>query len=83
MSSTHDEFAEFDTDETTFDAMLDDAEPAELIAAPARVTVTVGEGVPVTLGDSVLTSAGRRRLDGQARRRHAIRHDAPSERVAS
>lgn len=34
-----DEFAEFETDEATFDAMLEQAEPAELVPRPACVTV--------------------------------------------
>lgn len=35
-----DEFAEFDMDEAEFDARMDAAEPAELVAVPVRPTIT-------------------------------------------
>jgi hypothetical protein len=35
-----DEFAEFDMDEAEFDARMEAAEPGELVAGPARLTVT-------------------------------------------
>ena len=41
MSPTEDEFAEFDTDEATFDAMMAAAEPAELAQAALVATVTI------------------------------------------
>jgi hypothetical protein len=41
MSPTEDEFAEFDTDEATFDAMMAAAEPAELTHGPLEATVTI------------------------------------------
>lgn len=40
MPRDDDEFAEFDTDETEFDARMEAAEPAELVAGPLRPTVT-------------------------------------------
>lgn len=83
MPGTDEEFAEFETDEATFDAMLDRAEPAELVAPPARVSVTVSRGVQITMGDSASTRAGRSRLESRARRRPAIRHDERIEQVAS
>jgi hypothetical protein len=54
-----DEFAEFDTDEATFDAMMRAAEPAELVAGRHHVTVrvvTLPAGVQVSVGNA--TSAG-------------------------
>lgn len=33
------EFAEFDTDDATFDAMLEQAEPVQLVPPPVRVTL--------------------------------------------
>ena len=44
MPTTDDEFAEFDTDEATFDAMMEAAEPAELADSAARTTATVAQG---------------------------------------
>jgi hypothetical protein len=41
MTATEDEFAEFETDEATFDAMMAEAEPAELVPAPTPTTVTI------------------------------------------
>ena len=40
MRGEDDEFAEFDMDEAEFDARMAAAEPAELVAGPARATVT-------------------------------------------
>src|SRR5689334_18223345 len=48
-----DEFAEFETNEATFDAMMAEAEPAELVAAPARCTAMRIE----LAGDAVFTLA--------------------------
>lgn len=40
MPRDDDEFAEFDMDEVEFDARMEAAEPAELVAGPVRPTVT-------------------------------------------
>lgn len=48
-----DEFAEFDTDESTFDAMMAHAEPAEIVA---RRTVTLSQE-PVWSMSIAVTSA--------------------------
>jgi hypothetical protein len=61
-----DEFAEFETGEATFDAMLEQAEPAELVPHPTRVTVlsaardaiTFREGLPLSIGNAASTVVG-------------------------
>lgn len=85
-----DEFAEFETDEATFDAMMAEAEPAELVPPPARVTtvlspardvVTFAHGLPVTI--SVATSAATGEIQQETIRVQPIRQDRYVERVAS
>jgi hypothetical protein len=44
MPPTEDEFAEFDTDEATFDAMMAESERVELVEHPAGTTVVVEQG---------------------------------------
>jgi hypothetical protein len=48
MPPTEDEFAEFDTNEATFDAMMAEAEPVELVPAPPRTTVTIEQAGEAT-----------------------------------
>lgn len=85
-----DEFAEFETDEATFDAMMAEAEPAELVPPPARMTtvlspardvVTFAHGLPVTIG--VATSADAGEIQQGPIRALPIRQDRYAERVAS
>lgn len=84
------EFAEFDTDEAAFDAMLARAEPAELVAPPRRVTVlsaardavTFLQGLPISIGDASSTSLGRRTEQGPQRLGPAVRPEQPLEEVA-
>lgn len=86
----NDEFAEFETDEATFDAMLERAEPAELVPPPAfitvlsaaRDTVTFQRGLPVSVGDSSSTRTGLPIRQSPARRPPAIRQEQPTEKVA-
>jgi len=85
-----DEFAEFDTDGATFEAMLEQAEPAELVDPPADVTqastardtIRVPPGIPISLPASTLTVAGRRIRESRARRPPAVRHARPTMEVA-
>lgn len=39
----NDEFAEFETDEATFDAMLEQAKPVELVPRPAFRATALGK----------------------------------------
>lgn len=85
-----DEFAEFDTDEPAFDAMMARAEPAELVAPLRRVTVfsaardavTFLQGLPITIGDASSTGLGRRAEQSPQRLSPAVRHEQPLEEVA-
>ncbi len=60
------EFAEFETDQVTFDAMLEQAEPAELVGPPtcvtvlsaARDTVTFRRGLPLSVDNTASTAVG-------------------------
>lgn len=73
-----DEFAEFDTDEATFDAMLARAEPAEIVAAQqtviveqdddTRFTVNMPAGVTVSVATSRSESVGGRGKHSRQRR---------------
>lgn len=82
------EFAEFETDEATFDAMLEAAEPAELFPPPAHVTVlsaardtiTFAHGLPVTI--SAATSAAAWGIQQSPIRVQPIRQDRHVEQVA-
>jgi hypothetical protein len=85
-----DEFAEFETDEATFDAMMAEAEPAELVPPPARITtvlspardvVTFAHGLPVMIG--VATSADAGEIRQSPIQVQPIRQDRYVERVAS
>lgn len=85
-----DEFAEFETDEATFDAMLEQAEPAELVDPPANVTlasvardvVRIRPGLPISVPDPTSTVAGRLvRQTGP--RLPAVRHAERTAEVAS
>jgi len=89
--SDDDEFAEFETDEATFDAMMAEAEPAELVPPPARVTtvlspaqdvVTFARGLPVTIGVATTTGAASE-IQQSPIRAQPIRQDRNTERVAS
>jgi hypothetical protein len=61
-----DEFAEFETDEATFDAMLEQAKQAELVPrpgwftllSPARDTITFRQGLPLSIGNTASTVVG-------------------------
>ncbi|MGH3864882.1 MAG: hypothetical protein ACRDQ4_01875 [Pseudonocardiaceae bacterium] len=60
-----DGFAEFETDEATFNAMLEQAEPAELVPRPAFVTmwgardaITFRQGLPLSIGNTASTVEG-------------------------
>jgi hypothetical protein len=44
MPRHEDEFAEFETDEATFDAMMAQAQPAEIVASRPTVTVAQDDG---------------------------------------
>ena len=50
MPCSDDEFAEFDTDEATFDAMMAEARPAELVPGHPRSTFTIKQA-----GDATFT----------------------------
>ncbi|MGH3851408.1 MAG: hypothetical protein ACRDRT_17240 [Pseudonocardiaceae bacterium] len=60
------EFPEFETDEATFNAMLEQAEPVQLVPPPACVTVpsaardavTFRRGLPLSVGDTASTVVG-------------------------
>jgi hypothetical protein len=89
-NSDEDEFAEFETDEATFDAMMAEGEPAVLVPPPAHVTtvlsaardvVTFARGLPVTI--SVATSAAASEIQQSQIRVQPIRQDRHLERVAS
>lgn len=89
-SSDEDEFAEFETDEATFDAMMAEAEPAILVRPPAGVTtvlsaaqdvVMFARGLPVTV--SVETSAAVSVVQQSPVPFQPIRQDRYVERVAS
>lgn len=85
-----DEFAEFDTDEAAFDAMLEHAEPVELVPPPAHVTVLSAaqdavrfrEGLPVSIDNPDITGATQAIHRGPVRRPRAICHHHSMERVA-
>lgn len=54
-----DEFAEFETDEASFDVMMARGEPAEIVSVPARSTVVVsraGWSATVTMPASPILS---------------------------
>jgi hypothetical protein len=78
-----DEFAEFETDEASFDAMMNDAHPAELVVPPPRVVAAPAQdAVYVSIG-SAEASRGWATTDGPVRLTRFIqRQDAPTE-VAS
>lgn len=82
-----DEFAEFDTDEATFDDMLAQAEPAELVDPPVGLTmgtvhdIRIPPGLPISVHDPAATVAGR--LVRQSRRRlPAVRRTQETVEVA-
>lgn len=86
-----DEFAEFETDEATFDAMLERAEPAELVDPPTRVTVlsaaardafTFRTGLPVSISNPASTGVRCPIRQGPVRRPHPGRHEQSVEGVA-
>lgn len=85
-----DEFAEFETDEATFDAMLEQAEPAELVAPPVCVTLlsaardafTFRQGLPLSLGNTTSMAMGGTVQQSQIQPA-PIRQQQPTERVAS
>lgn len=86
--SDEDEFAEFETDEATFDAMMAEAEPAELVPAPvttmlspAQDVVTFANGLPVTI--SVATTVAAPVTQQSPIRVQPVRQDRHRERVAS
>lgn len=88
--SDGDEFAEFETDEATFDAMLEEAEPAVLVPPPSRFitvlsaaqdVVTFARGLPVTI--NVATNAAATEIQQGQIRTQPIRQDRHLERVAS
>lgn len=66
-----DEFAEFETDEATFDAMLEEAEPAQLVPPPTRVTllspaqdvITFARGLPVSINSASSVAAWESHLN--------------------
>jgi hypothetical protein len=85
-----DEFAEFDTDEATFDAMLAQAEPADLVDPPADVTsastardtIRFAPGLPISLSQATATLAGRRIRESRPRRPPMVRRARPRIEVA-
>lgn len=66
--ASSDEFAEFETDEATFDAIMERAEPAELVPVPTPLTVlsatrdvvTFRRGLPASVGDSFVPGRDER-----------------------
>jgi hypothetical protein len=84
-----DEFAEFETDEATFDAMLEQAEPAELVPPPACVTVlsavrdavTFRQGLPLSIGNTASTAVSGP-IQQSPIRPHPIRQEQPILGVA-
>lgn len=83
------EFAEFETDEATFDAMMEEAEPVDLISPPGRVVVlsaardviTFANGLPVTINAATSTVSQEARLSPI--RGQPIRQEPRVEQVAS
>ena len=83
-----DEFAEFETDEATFDAMLEQAELAELVPPPTCVTVlsaardavTFRRGLPVSIGNTASTTVGWPAQQSTIRP-HPIRQEQPVDGV--
>jgi hypothetical protein len=63
MPGSSDEFAEFETDEATFDAMMARAEPAVITNAPEHLIVTVDDAddtrFVVTMPTTHFVSVGR------------------------
>lgn len=89
-SSEDDEFAEFETDEATFDAMMAEAQPAILVPPPDRVitvlsaardVVMFAPGLPVAVG--VATSVAVSAVQQGPIRVQPIRQDRRLERMAS
>lgn len=84
------EFAEFDTDEAAFDAMLAHAEPAELVDPPADVTsastardsISFAPNLPVYIPEPTATLAGRA-LASRARLRPMVQGAQQTIEVAS
>lgn len=80
-----DEFAEFETDEGTFDAML---EQAELVPPPTCVTVlsaardavTFRQGLPLSIGNTASTTVGWP-VQQSPIRPHHIRQEQPMDGV--
>ncbi len=83
-----DEFAEFETDEETFDAMLEQAELAELVPPPTCVTVlsaardavTFRQGLPLSIGNTASTTVGWP-VQQSPIRPHPIRREQPMDGV--
>ncbi|HET8642148.1 MAG TPA: hypothetical protein VFM37_09425 [Pseudonocardiaceae bacterium] len=90
MMANSGEFAEFDTDEAAFDAMLAQAEPAELVDPPADVTsastardnIRFAPGLPIFIPEPTATLAGRG-LTSRARRRPMVQGAQQTIEVAS
>jgi hypothetical protein len=88
MPDRDDEFAEFETDEATFDAMMAEAEPAILVPPPARVATVLSaahdvikfaHGLPVTVATTVAAPG----IQHGSIRVQPVRQDRHTERVAS
>ena len=76
-----DEFAEFDTDEASFDAMMREAEPAELtdrrqlvtVRSLANDAVTFAVGLQVSVGNATATGSAPEQLHESAQRLPPVR----------
>ena len=80
---TSDEFAEFETDDATFDAMLARGEPAEIVAAPARsFRITISDNAFISIGTSLTSVNGTTISEGPARL-PAVQQRLPRESLAS
>ena len=82
MPTADDEFAEFDTDEATFDAMMAAAEPVELVERPAGTTTTITQAdqtvfrVTVPAGGSIWPSTSAVSFSGEPATRESGRLSA-------
>ncbi len=78
-----DEFAEFETDDATFDAMMARGEPAEIVAAAHRsVVVTTFNNVFLSAGNS-LTGVNGTTISESPARLPAVRQRLTREPLAS
>jgi hypothetical protein len=84
-----DEFSEFDTDEATFDAMMAEAEPAELVHSRPSTTVTVEQAddskfqLRVPAGFVTVSASSAQESRHAPRARHFTVHHRTQSQAAS